>query len=207
MSIERPVIAWSSRLWNQWSTFSNRCCFFRIWVLNNYILACNTHVQCMQALAVGTSGAQHVWCRHGVTHLSGRNKATSGSDHRPSHSLSSLHRWKADPMWYLHRSYFLPYRSADVFCFLSTISIFLSLGWVFTKLFLEKSISFISWLDTPLTADWLQVCLILSFLKRFWKSAYPAFNQTSDVMFEYFNMQWWSRDDRGRQNTVSFAVV
>ncbi len=36
-----------------------------------------------------------------------------------------------------------------------------------------------AWVDTPLTADWLQVCFgtrpRLSFLKRFWKIAYPAF--------------------------------
>ncbi len=31
-----------------------------------------------------------------VTHLSRRNKATSASDRRPSRSLSSLQRWKAD---------------------------------------------------------------------------------------------------------------
>ncbi len=34
-----------------------------------------------QALAVA---AWHVWCRHDVTHLSRRNKATSASDRRPS---------------------------------------------------------------------------------------------------------------------------
>ncbi len=34
-----------------------------------------------------------------VTHLSRRNKATSASYHRPSRSLSSLQRWKADPIF------------------------------------------------------------------------------------------------------------
>ncbi len=34
-----------------------------------------------------------------VTHLSRRNKATSASDRRPSRSLSSLQRWKADPIF------------------------------------------------------------------------------------------------------------
>lgn len=32
-----------------------------------------------------------------VTHLSRKNKAIVASDHSPSRSLSSLHRWKADP--------------------------------------------------------------------------------------------------------------
>ncbi len=92
---------------------------------NNYILAWNTRVQCRQALAVA---ARHVWCRHGVTHISRRNKATSASDRRPSAPWVLLQRWKPDPIRYLHVSYFLPYRSADIFlfCFLSAISIFVT---------------------------------------------------------------------------------
>ncbi len=45
-------------------------------------------------------------------------------------SLRSLQRWKADPIRYLHGSYFLPFRSAGIFLFsfLSAISIFLLLG-------------------------------------------------------------------------------
>ncbi len=43
-----------------------------------------------------------------------------------------------------------------------------------------NALSSTSWADTPLTADWLQVCLgtrpWLSFLKRFWKMTYPTFN-------------------------------
>ncbi len=105
----------------------------QIWVLNNYILAWNTHVQCRQTLA---AVAWHVRYRYGVTHLSGRNKATSASDRRPSAPwvLSSAGKL----IRYLHRSYFLPYPSADIFlfCFLSAISIFLSLGsavhWTFS---------------------------------------------------------------------------
>ncbi len=113
------------------------------------------HVQCRQTLAVA---ARRVWFRHGVSNLSRRTKATSASDHRPS--APSVLSSAGKLIWYLHRSYFLPYRSADVFlfCFLSAISIFLSLG------------SAVLWIDTPLTADWLQVCFgsrpWLNFLKR-----------------------------------------
>ncbi len=113
-----------------------------------------------------------VWCRHIV--LSRRNKATQASDRRPSAPwvLSSAGKL----IRYLHGSYFLPYRSADVslFCFLSAISIFLSLDCSLNAL------SFVSRVDTPLTADWLQVCFgtrpRLRFLKRFWKMTYPTFN-------------------------------
>ncbi len=82
-------------------------------------------VQCRQTLAVA---ALRVLCRHGVTNLSRRTKATSASDRRPSAPwvLSSAGKL----IRYLHGSYFLPYHSADVFlfCFFSAISIFLSLG-------------------------------------------------------------------------------
>ncbi len=79
------------------------------------------HVQCRQTLAVV---ARHVWCRHGVTHLSRRNKATSASNRRPSAPgvLSSAGKL----IRYLHGSYFLPY--CFPLLFLSAISIFLSLG-------------------------------------------------------------------------------
>ncbi len=64
-------------------------------------------VQCRQTLAVA---ARHVRCRHGVTHLSRRTKATSASDRRPSVPwvLSSAGKL----IRYLHGSYFLPYRSS-----------------------------------------------------------------------------------------------
>ncbi len=114
MSTERPVIAWSSRLRNRRSTFSNRLCFYKpqIWVLNDYILPWNTRVQCRQTLAVVV---RRVRFRHDVTRLSERNKATSASDRRPSAPwvLSSAGKL----IRYLHGSYFLPYRSADVFLF------------------------------------------------------------------------------------------
>ncbi len=55
--------------------------------------------QCRQTLAVAV---RRVRCRHGVTHLSGRNKATSVSDRRPSTPwvLSSTGKL----IWYLHGS-------------------------------------------------------------------------------------------------------
>ncbi len=59
-----------------------------------------------QALAVAT---RHVWCRHGVTHLSGRNKATSVSNHRPS-TPWVLQRWKADPIFTLNLVLALSFR-------------------------------------------------------------------------------------------------
>ncbi len=54
------------------------------------------HIQCRQTFVVAS---QRVRCRHGVTHLSRRTKATSASDRRPSVSLSSLQCWKADPIF------------------------------------------------------------------------------------------------------------
>ncbi len=98
----------------------------QIWVLNNYILTWNTCFQCRQALSVA---ARHVWFRHGVTHLPRKKQSNLGVQSQAFRSLSSPQHWKADTIRYLHVSYFLPYRSADVFlfCFLSAISIFLSL--------------------------------------------------------------------------------
>ncbi len=48
------------------------------------------HIQCTQTLAVV---ARRVRCRHSVTILSRRTKATSSSERRPS--APSLQRWKA----------------------------------------------------------------------------------------------------------------
>ncbi len=60
--------------------------------------------------------------------------------------------------------------------FLSAISIFLSSG----RLFTERSL-LQSWVDLDAPYCWLATSLfwyscLLSFLKRFWKIAYPAFN-------------------------------
>ncbi len=93
-------------------------------------------VQCRQILAVA---ARRVRCRHGVTHLSRRNKATSSSDCRPSTPwvLSSAGKL----IRYLHRSYFLPYRSADApYCWLATSLFWYSAPTQFSKAFLKNDI-------------------------------------------------------------------
>ncbi len=139
----------------------------QIWVLNNYILAWNTHIQCRQTLAVAAPRAR---CRHGVTHLSRINKATSASDRRPSAPwvLSSAGKL----IRYSHGSYFLP-QTFYSFVFLSAISIFVA--WLGCSL---NAFSFISWVDTPPTADWLQVCFgthpQLGFSKTFLKNRLPC---------------------------------
>ncbi len=68
----------------------------QIWVLNNYILAWNTRVQCRQALSVA---ALHIWCRHGVTQLLRRNKSNLGIRLQAFRSSSSHQRWKDDPIF------------------------------------------------------------------------------------------------------------
>ncbi len=121
-------------------------------------------VQCSQTLAVA---AWHVRFRDGVTRLSRRNKATSASNRKFSTP------WVLSDIWYLHGSYFLLYYSTDVllFCFF----IFLSLGCSLNAL------STTSRVDTPLTADWLQVCFgtlpRLCYLKHLFLITYPTFNR------------------------------
>ncbi len=132
-------------------------------------------IQCRQTLAVA---AWRVRCRHSVTHLKKRTKATSAFDRSPSApwvlSFGKLVR-------YLHGSYFFSCRFADVFhlVFFPAISIFLSVARLGCSL---NALSSISWIDTPLTADWLQVCFgtlpWLSFIKHFWKFTYPTFNSS-----------------------------
>ncbi len=128
-------------------------------------------VQCRQTLAVA---ARRVRCRHGVTHLSRRNKATSASDRRPSTPWVLSRAGKM--IRYLHGSYFLPYRSADVFLFFIR-HLYLSVTRLGCSL---NALSSTSWVDTPLTAT----CFFLVlgpdsvFLKRFWKMTYPTFNSS-----------------------------
>ncbi len=108
-------------------------------------------IQCRQTLAVTARRGRF---RHSVTHLSRRNKATSASDRRPSAPwvLSSAGKL----IRYLHGSYFLPYHSTDVFffCFLSAISIFLSLGsavhWTLSLLHIMSRHAPFCWLATIL---------------------------------------------------------
>ncbi len=184
MRIERPVIAWSSCLQNRQSTCSNRRCFYK--------QTADLSFKKLQALAVV---ARHVWCRHGVTHLWRRRKSNLAVRLQAFCSLSSLQHWKPDLILYLHRS-FLPYRSADVFlvCFLIR-HIYLSVTQLVCSL---NYISSISWVDMPLTADWLHVYFgtrpRLSFLKRFRKMSYPAFKCTSCAVILYTvsscNLAW-----------------
>ncbi len=82
---------------------------------------------------VWSVAALHVWCIQSVTHLSRRNKATMASNNRPS----------------------ALYRSADFFLFGFLSAISLSVTLLGCSL---SALSSISWVDTPLTADWLQVC-------------------------------------------------
>ncbi len=159
-------------LWNctvDWG--SNVISLFFTTMTINYLFI--YRVQCRQTLAVA---ARRIWCRHGVTPLSRRNKATSASDCRPSAPwvLSSAGKL----IRYLHGSHFLPYHSADVFwfCFLSAISFCHS-----ARLFTERSLLHIMsrhapycWLATSLF--WYSAPTLKRFLKHFWKIAYPTFN-------------------------------
>ncbi len=129
-------------------------------------------VQCRQTLAVV---ARRVRCRHGVILLSRRNKATSASNRRPSapRVLSSAGKL----IQYLHGSSFFPYCSADVFLLFFIRHLYLSVTRLSCSL---NPLSSTSWVDTPLTADWLPVFFgtrpRLGFLKGFWKITHPTFN-------------------------------
>ncbi len=127
-------------------------------------------VQCRQTLAVAARRAR---CRHGVTHLSRRNEANLGIRSQAFRSLSSLQRWKGDPIF--TRVLLLALSFCRCFLLLFFIRrLYLSVTWLGCSL---NALSSISW---ALTADWLQVCFgtrpRLSFLKRFWKITYPTFN-------------------------------
>ncbi len=111
------------------------------------------------------SSAHMLWCRHGVTHQSGRNKATSASDRRPSAPwvLSSAGKL----IRYLHGSYFLPYRSADISSFVfypPSLSFCRS-----ARLFTERSLLHIMSRHAPYC--WLATSL-------FWYSAPTQFSKT-----------------------------
>ncbi len=115
--------------------------------------------------------------QHGVTHLSRRNKATLVSDRRPSAPWVLSSAWKL--IRNLQGSYFLPDCSADVFFSLVFIRhLYLSVARVGCSL---NALSSKSWVDLDAPYCWLATSLfwyscLLSFLKRFWKIAYPAFN-------------------------------
>ncbi len=104
-------------------------------------------VQCRQTLAVA---ACRVRCRHGVTHLSRKNKQSNLGVR--SQAFPLLEFSPVLEIRYLHGSYFLPYRFPLLFfirhLYLSVARLGCSLN----------ALSSTSWVDTPLTADWLQVC-------------------------------------------------
>ncbi len=97
-----------------------------------------------------TSAVWRIQCRYGVTHLSRTNKATSASDRRPSAPwvLSSAGKL----IRYLHGSYFLPYRSADVFAlvFYPPSLSFCHSARLFTERSLLHIMSLTCWLATSL---------------------------------------------------------
>ncbi len=116
---------------------------------------------------------RHIRCGHGVTHLLRRNKATSVSDSRPSAPwvLSSA----GQLIRYLHGSHFLPYnfsfsfsvfekRRFPLLFFMRHLFLSLQLGCSLNAL------SSTSWVDSPLTADWLQVCFGTSAPTQFSKT-------------------------------------
>ncbi len=121
--------------YNQWCclhwmlrSMSENCChvlFLMCWQKFQMIFNGRFIVSRVGRLAVA---ARRVRCRHSITHLSRRNKATSASNSRPSAPWVLASAGKL--IRYLHGSYVLPCRFADcfLFCFLSTISIFLLLG-------------------------------------------------------------------------------
>ncbi len=98
------VIAWSSNLWNRQSTFSN---FY----------------------------LKKKRCKHaGVTHLSGRNKATSASDRRPSALwvLSSAGKLIRSDIYTGPRSRIVP-QTFSSFVFYPLSLSFCHSAWLFTK--------------------------------------------------------------------------
>ncbi len=130
-------------------------------------------VQCRQTLAVAARPV-YTRCYSPID----KNQSNLGIRSQAFRSLSSLQRWKADPMFTrvlllalsFHRRF--PLLFFIRYLYLSVARLRCSLN----------ALSSTSWVDTPLTADWLQVCFgtrpRLSFLKRFWKMTYPTFKQT-----------------------------
>ncbi len=76
----------------------------------------------------------------------------------------------------------------------------------------ERSPPLLSWVDTPLTADWLQVCFGTrpdSFSKAFWKNAYPTFKVICGLnkwmcwaVSYFFNINFTSRT--GNANNMDY---
>ncbi len=141
MSIERPLITWSSRLQICKAHFQIGAVFInklQIWVLNNYII-----FSCC-----GTSGVDTVLLTY---------REETKQPRRPVAGLPQLEFSPALESWsdsIFTRVLLLALsfcRRFPLFVFLSTIS-FSHSAWLFT----EGSLLHI--IDTPLTADWLRVC-------------------------------------------------
>ncbi len=86
---------------------------------------------------------------------------------QPPHPIIALPLLEFSPalkklIWYLHGSYFLPNYSTDVFlfCFLSTISIFLSLGLTNVR-HLHWTLSLLHIISRHATYCWLSIILFL----------------------------------------------
>ncbi len=121
--------------------------------------------------------ARHVWCRRCYSPIDKKQSNLSVRSQAFQY-LSSLQRWKADPIRYLHVSYLMPYRFADMclifFFFFFICHLYLSVTRLGCSL---NALSSTSRVDTPLTADWLQVCVgtrPTRFSKTFLKNCLPC---------------------------------
>ncbi len=127
-------------------------------------------VQCRQTIAVA---ARRVRCRHSVTHLLRRNKATSASDRRTS-APCSLQRWKADPIFTRVLLLALSFRRRfSLFFFYPPFNFFLSLSFcrsarLMSVLCTERSLLHIMSRHAPYC--WLATSL-------FWYSAPTQFSK------------------------------
>ncbi len=120
-------------------------------------------VQCRQTLVVAV---RRVRCRHGVTHLSGR-KSNLGIRSQAFRSLSSLQRWKADPIFTRVLLLALSFRRR--FALLVFIRhLYLSVARLMSVLFTERSLLHIMSRHAPYC--WLATSL-------FWYSAQTQFSK------------------------------
>ncbi len=130
-------------------------------------------VQCRQTLAV-VARPVWAWCYSPIEKKQSNLVVRS----QAFRSLSSLQRWKADPIFTQVLLLALSFRRHFPLLFFIR-HLYLSV----TRLSCALNALFsISWVDTPLTADWLQVCFgtqpRLSFLKHFEKLHIPPLRPT-----------------------------
>ncbi len=120
----------------------------QIWVLNGYILSWNTCVQWRQALAVAV---RHVWYS-----AIEKKQSNLGVRSQAFRSLSSLQRWEADLIFTRVLLLALSFRRRFPLLFFIS-HLYLSVTRLGCSL---NALSSIPRVDTPLTADWLKVCLV-----------------------------------------------